>query len=294
MKSNFFFLLTILLYTTVGVYAQDETQAALKAMKRSIPMITDYTIYSYPTNNFGVGTSCRNKWVPKGVMVADMINSFGLDSIKDSDTRWRNVNGYAFYGTNPSALNITDSVTQNYGFQLLLPKILKVLSINIGFTNQRSRSFKLTIDSGVVRYLKYDRFMKYVKSDSNDALTQAYKDKKLIVATADFVILSYSIEITPTDTLGANIGAKLDSLLKIGKSFTLSAGDSLGLKYARQQHGNYKVSSNSPIVFAVKTMKQKDIAPQGIAKAHNFSDPDSPFEADDEEEIVEPKKVTNN
>src|SRR4051812_6539361 len=82
-------------------FSQSENEKSLIAMKHAIGSIIDkYTVYSYPTNNFGVGTSCRNKWVPQGVMVCDMVSNFGLDTVKENEMQWKNVNGYAYYGKN--------------------------------------------------------------------------------------------------------------------------------------------------------------------------------------------------
>ena len=119
-----------MLISTVS-FCQSENPQAIKSLKKAIGQtIAKYTTYSTPTNNFGVGTSCKRKWVPKGSMICDMVECFGLDRNAQNTAAWKSVNGFAFYGE-PGPLVLDDSLNRSYGIGLLLPKILNVLNLKM-------------------------------------------------------------------------------------------------------------------------------------------------------------------
>jgi hypothetical protein len=259
--------------------AQSDNQRALAAMKNAIGNILDhYSVYSYPTNNFGVGTSCRQRWFPKGPMVCDMVDCLGLDQVSSNERLWKTVNGYAHYGSDGGPLTLEDSLTRAYGLGLLLPKILQVLGVNVNLDSKRSRSVHLTIDSAVLRTLNYDKYKAFILSGKNQGLKDAYDAHRLLVATSDFVLLNYSLEVDRTDTFGATLSAKLDSLLKAGLGGVLNGKDSLGLQISRRDNSTFKISSGKPVVFAVYIMKQKNLYPEGLETVHDFKDPHSEYE----------------
>ncbi|MDH7459636.1 hypothetical protein QEG73_00045 [Chitinophagaceae bacterium 26-R-25] len=283
-------LLLAVNFISDSCYSQNESSNAIMAMKKAIGSSIDkYTTYSQPTTNFGVGTACRNKWVPRGAMLCDMVSSYGLDTVKDENL-WKSVNGFAFYGNVPGPLTLTDTIANGYGLALLLPKIFKVLNINVGVKSDKTKSVQLTIDSAVIRYLNYDKFKSLVNSGRNTGLADAYRSNRLVVATSDYVLLNYTLQIALVDTFGVAVAAKLDSLLKITENFSLNGQDSLGFSIKHFEQGTYKISSNKPVVFAIYTMKQKNFLPQGAEKVHDFKDPNSEFESVSPDYTISPPK----
>lgn len=249
-------------------YAQ-ATDLAIRAVRNAVGHDVDgFRFFSYPTNNFGVGTSCRNKWNVNGYMVCDMIHCLGLDDIAAGTKSWKNVNGYAYYGDGPG-VTLTDSVKKTFGFGALLPKILNVLKLSLRMSNSQSSSVSIIIDSAVVRHLDFTKFMKFATDpNSPSALRKAWDARRLIVATSDFAILKYSVEVNPVDSFGFEFASKLDSILKINSNVTLNR-DSLGINITKLGNSHYSISSNTPLVLGVYVQKQKRIAPQAAAMTWN-------------------------
>lgn len=268
---------------------QSSSKQATQAMQRALGnIIRGYSVYSIPLSNYGVGTSCRQRWMPKGPVLCDMIDCLGLSSVPENERLWKTVNGYAHYGQTGGTLSVEDSLTQAYGIALLLPKILKILNININVAGQHSRSVRLTVDSAVLRTLDYDKYKELILSGTHKALTEAYDAHRLLVATSDFVLLNYTLEINPVDSFGVSIASSLDSAAANGR--VLNGKDSLGVRFEKQSTGSYSISSTHPVVFAVYTMKQKNLYPQGAQNVHDFKDEHSEWEENDVPAYIEIKQ----
>jgi hypothetical protein len=249
-------LLTLLTIVLQPLFAQPKNSDVAKIMKQAFgSALKGYTVYSYPTNNFGVGTVCTIRWVPKGVMICDMIDTYGLSKINGSSALWETVNGYAHKGDG-GPVTIQDSVVRSYGAGLLLPSILSALNINLSGYKVKNTSVSLTIDSAMVRHLNFDKFKELVNSGKLKTLQQVVGQKKAILVTSDFVLFKYKIEVRTTDSSGMEIAAKLDTALKNAK--ILSKGDSLGLKISKESNGVYTLQSSRPVIFAVLIKKQRN------------------------------------
>jgi hypothetical protein len=242
--------------------AQNESSLAINGMKKAIGKVIDgYTTYSYPTNNYGVGTSCNRRWAPKGIMISDMIEAYGLSKVGMDNEAWKTVNGIAYRGDG-GQLQLTDSVNKSYGIGLLLPKILQALNINIAADVNKIRSIRLVIDSAMLRYLNYGAFKNFVDSRKYPQLTDAWNKKKLLLITSDFVLLNYSLEINPSDSFGIALGAKLDEAINVIPNI-LTGNDSLGIRISKHGSGQFILTSVRPVVFAVYIKKQKNIETMG-------------------------------
>jgi hypothetical protein len=251
-------LLTVLLISYFAANAQKETAIAMQALKNVIGSdLNGYLMYSSPTDNYGIGTICIRQWVPKGDMMCDMVKTYGLTDIPPSNPKWKDVNGYAFYGM-PNPLTIDDSTSRALGIGLMLPKILQVLNINASFDLKKSRGIHLVIDSAVKRFLNYNEWRSFVESGKDINLTKAWAQGRLRVATSDYVLLAYHLEVDPLDTLGSSIQVKVDSLLRNAPNL-LTGQDSLGFKFSKESSGKLTISSNHPVIIAVLVRKQKDL-----------------------------------
>lgn len=263
MRNKQTFSVFIAMLITSVSFCQNENPQAIRALKRAIgPTIAKYTTYSTPTNNFGIGTSCKRKWIPKGTMICDMVECFGLDRNEQNTATWKSVNGFAFYGE-PGPLVLDDSLNRSYGLGILLPKILKVLNLNMDMNIGKIKSVQITIDSAVLRYLNYNTYKNYVLSNQNPSLLSAWNNGSLLVVTSDYVLLDYSLEVNPVDTFGINLSAKLDSISN-SNSQVLNGNDSLGIKIERRSSGHFSLKSSRPVVFAVYIQKKRKIEGQGI------------------------------
>lgn len=264
-------LMFIALFISVNVvYSQpDFSEQAARIISRDIGKdLRNYKIYSYPTNNFGVGTSCYNRWIPRGAMLCDMIHCFGLENIPENSKLWRNVNNFTFPGTGGSIVS-QDTLTSVYGVNLLLPKILQALNIKFNINSSKTNFLHLTIDSAAFRYLDYSKFKNFVLAKpQTDDLQRAFLQRRLLIVTSDFVLLKYSLTINPKDAFGLALTAKIDSALKI-KGVNFSGQDSLSFNIKKSSSGSYTVQSSKPVIFGVFVQKQRSMQP--LSTGENFA-----------------------
>jgi hypothetical protein len=256
MKKLSFFLFAFLCFKS---FAQNLNSISEASLKKAIGYdISNFKIYSYPTNNFGVGTTCKRKWNLNDNIACDMVKTFGLSDLPDTSKKWRDVNGYAYFG-NGGPITEKDSINKIYGLGLLLPKILKILNIDLGGGIENTKSISLTIDSARKRFLIYDNYINYVKSQPKDSrIYSSWNANHLVVATADFVLLGYSLYIKKNDSFGIRLNAKLDSVLNVSKSLTFDK-DSLGFQIKKSKDGIYSIGSSRPVVFAIYVQKQRKL-----------------------------------
>lgn len=266
-------------------WGQSINDRATKTLKNIIgKTIKGFMVYSMPTTNYGVGTSCVNKWSPKGIMANDMARDLGLENETYNERAWKNVNGFAYYGKTGGSLDVTDKLNTEYGVGLLLPKIFAFLNIDGSYINSKNISVKLTIDSALVRNLDFNKYKEYVQSGKNAVLKNAWDNKNIILATSDFVLMDYSLEFIPVDSVGFSVNAKIDSAYKVTQTF-LSPDDSLGFKFTKNRNGHYIFKSIRPVVFAIYRMKQSKL--EGLSNETDFSEWD-PVTTED---AVDPKTI---
>jgi hypothetical protein len=280
MKKLLFFIYLIFLFVQ-SVSAQNGSTEIAKAIANALGKdVRGYKIYSYPIDNFGVGTACLNKWTPKGIVVCDMIEFFNLKNEKPGSDKWKWLNGYAYEATGNS-INLKDTITNNYGLTLLLPKILKMLSINFDAHIKNSKSIELTIDSAVIRHLDYLKVKAYIDAfPEGNKIKTAFESKRMLVATSDIALLKYSLTINLKDNFGITLSGKIDSAMKIS-SFVLNK-DSLGVSISKIQNGTYVVSSSKPVIFGIYVQKQKNIEPDAAVKTFDdWGDAVKPEEIND-------------
>ncbi|HVY75736.1 MAG TPA: hypothetical protein VG890_12940 [Puia sp.] len=265
-------LILTLTLASIRSNSQELSKDAEKALKAAFGVdINDYKIYSYPTNNFGVGTMCAKKWVPDGIMLADMVTYYGLNRNDASSESWKTINGYAFYGNDGPQIKMNDTLRNILGLQMLLPKILKVLSIDLGFEKEKNKSVTVTIDSAMKRFLQFGKWKAMIdKLPKTDPVSKAYDAKKILIATSDFVLLNYSVDINREDSFGIKLGLKIDSLINIGK-FTFDK-DSLGLVISHNQTGGYSIRSNKPLVIGVIVKKRRDVEVESLQEGFQYWD----------------------
>jgi hypothetical protein len=250
----------ISLFLTQYLYSQKLSTLSLKKLRENIGVdLKGYEFYSYPTNNFGVGTSCINKWIPKGNMVTDMIESYGLSNIPSSNYSWKTVNGFAFMGEDGVSIKVNEDLQSVFTLEMLLPKILNILNLNTSLKNNNVKSLSLTIDSGYKRFLNYTKFIKFIEASPGSEIQKAYARKKLLVATSDFIVAGFSLTISKSDSLGGTLITKLDSLIKSGKNVIMDKA-SLEMAISRNTDGSFTIVSRKPIIMAVFVKKQTPLS----------------------------------
>jgi hypothetical protein len=261
-----------LLLLAINSGAQNLSKDAIKVLKKNLGAdLKDYKFYSYPTNNFGVGTSCVKDWIPDGDMVADMVKTYGLSGVTWDSEAWKTVNGYAYKGSDGATIEVTEDLQKVFGFQIIIPKLLELFKLDVGINSDNSKSVTLKIDSGYKRFLNYESFLSYLTAHQETAMYKAFRANKLMVATGDFVITSFTLDITRKDSLGIKLVAKMEELLGSGAN-TLLNQDSLAISFMRKLDGTYSIVSRKPVVVAVYIKKQKPLAGNSALKGFDAWD----------------------
>jgi hypothetical protein len=219
-----------------------------------------FWFYSYPTGNYGVATAYELKWGPGGMLLCDMLNTYHVHSITENSEAWKTLNEYAFYGEGGS-LTLEDQLSNKYESGILLRKILQPLHINVGVVEDMTKNVHLHIGSLLFRSLNYGKFKTYALSGKNKALSEAWRNKNVLIATADIVLMSYSLEINPQDAYGVTLKADLDK--EIASPQHQVRRDSLGIKIERSGNGRFIISSDQPVVLAVYVCKQRKVIMSG-------------------------------
>src|SRR5450432_525943 len=251
MKQKLFIML-VLMATTFQLRAQNMNKKTERALKKAIGYdLDDYKIYSYPTNNFGLGTSCDNKWKMSTNFLCDTWRCLQLPMVTDSSKDWINLFGYASMGEG-GPIKDSQEVTKDYVLGFAMPKIFQIISIglNIGINNNNISS--VTINKGIKRFLDRSKFDSMMQKRTQDDYKNNYDQHKLVVVTSDFIFDGFSVTINLNDSLSGSLDAKIgnDSLSQI------LSGDSLQIKVKRVKKGQYQLSSPRPIIFAVAVKKQ--------------------------------------
>jgi hypothetical protein len=288
MKKTSFFL--ILLSFGMLTFAQKDLSRAFTAsLKKTIGSdIKGYKVYSLPTNNYGIGTTCFKKWIPKGVMICDMISCY-LKEVPSDSSSWNNVNGLAFTSDPGVKIDLDDSINSTYGFQLFLPQVFKTLKINVSATSDNKKGIHITIDSIIKRFLNPETFVSYInKQPPTSNMWKAYHDHRMVVVTGDIVIKGFTVDINKTDSLGAKIDLELNKLLTTSDSLKINK-DSLEFLISRSREGSFSISCHKPLVVAVLVKKQGNVLPQEGEK-ENFEK----WEALPEDKITDPTTIDVN
>jgi hypothetical protein len=211
--------------------------------------ISDFFLYSYPTDNYGVGTSCAGAWMPEGMILCDMKQTYGLNLVTTDQEAWKTVNGYAYVGVGGEVV-LDDSLTAEYATNVLLPNIMNKL--NICATANEINHVHLRITGAMIRYLNYGAFKHYVMSGANPALLTAWNNKSLLVATADIVLTSYTLEIYPQENYRASLRATFNAAI----NNMSTSQDSMGIGISVQKNGQLLLRSNKHVVLGVYISRQ--------------------------------------
>jgi hypothetical protein len=280
---NFIGLVFFILPLFSTAQYQQFTERELK--KAFTGELKGFRFYGYPTDNFGVATTCKSKWDPIGAMVGDMIYSLGLDTLPLFSTKWRDANGYASIGGAGLPIIFGDTINNTLAAGLLIPKILKLFNLDAGFSNKDLKGIRITMDSVAIRRLNIAKYLAHIRSlPETSEIRKNFMLRRLVVVTADVVAYNFQIELTNTDTMSIRLNAAIDSVVLSGK--TITGNDTVGLSIARNRKGYYIFGGSKPVVLAVYIQKQSKIETPGVepslanwsvlAEGETFIDPTIP------------------
>lgn len=152
----------------------------------------------------------------------------------------------------PVKLNLNDS--NDYAFKVALPKIQRVLNLEIGLDKKSATKVDLEFGKATKRYLSKPDFIAYInnKSGTNPTkmqLQKAFGQGALVVVVADVIIDSIKATVTVSKELAPQVDAKLGGLPSKVFSDTEAS-----FKLTKKDNETYVIESVSPVV-ALRLLK---------------------------------------
>jgi hypothetical protein len=217
-----------------------------------------YTWFSYPTNNFGLGTTFvldNSADVPSEAnQQCATWRCIGMESAIPTDPeQMRNFGGYADVGGNGGIITLSETEKRDIAVGAVLPEIYKVLSLDANATS--SRTVKTTLSLGRVypRTLARQKFVDYVKAlPAGDQRKMAWDKGMLAVAIADYMIDSMDVDISLDTARDLALNAKLTEAVNkvVGKDTAVK------FKVTSSVNGHYTLSVTQPVILATLIRKQ--------------------------------------
>lgn len=249
---------TIVCVVCMGCNYGDEMRKAFRSAFGSD--YNEYQFVSYPTDNFGVGTTYIGSSDPQNFQCATW-SCFGYtaDQVKAlalaNPEKVQNIDGHADVG-HGGALTLTSETTKSVGIGAVVPSIYNMLDVKADADWSKHVKVTLSMPGGHIRFINADSFTKYMNSlpDSNPRKA-ALRRGDLIVIWSDLVADSLTVSIDVDTTADADLDAKLSSALT-GKVGTIIGQDAdLTFKVNAASAGHYELQTLFPVVAAVLAAK---------------------------------------
>ena len=244
--------------------------------------VKDFTAFSYPTDNYGVGTtyilSTGATNLSYGDMFCDMWYCFGIpDADVPSDvSKWIKLNGYAGEGKG-AKISLTHKEGSDIVIKALLPKIYEVLKIGGTADVKKTKTIELELGEAHIRFLRRPEWTKYINNIASGSnlypLKQNYLQGNLTVVVSDVVVTSMkakvSIDSKTETSMDAALGGKIPGIEKIFKDATLN------FKITKEGAGVYTLETLHPVIL----MRLAKVQPAGEKLGAETSFDAWPFKA---------------
>jgi hypothetical protein len=221
---------------------------------------SEYQFVSYPTDNFGIGTSYLGSSDPKNFQCATW-SCFGItqDAVaalaSAHPDKIADINGYADVGKGGSLTLSTDD-QKNISLGAVVPSIYNMLGVTANADWTKHVKTTLLMPQGHIRFINADNFATYMKSLPDDnPRKKALKDGTLIVVWSDLVADSMTVTIDVDTTAEADLEAKLSSALAGKVGTVIGQGADLTFKVNAAGSGHYELQTVFPVVAAVLAAK---------------------------------------
>ncbi|HEY4323621.1 MAG TPA: hypothetical protein VGN20_06535 [Mucilaginibacter sp.] len=221
-----------------------------KAVKKAIGSdLSDYSIFSYPTDNFGLVTSYQGI-VADTTFICDMWNCIGVNNPPSSIDDWLKMSDLAGVGTGGS-IDLTERQQQQIAANVILPKIYDIVGVNGGFKSNKTTQITISIGKAYLRKLRKDAIIAKINSlDNSSALKKSYNTGSLVLIIADCVIDNMSVDVQVDSETAANIDAKIGATSGTAVASKIFSDASLSVQVDKTTSGKYSFKVTHPVVFA--------------------------------------------
>jgi hypothetical protein len=217
----------------------------------------EYRFFSYPTNDYGVGTA----YVLPSVSDAPSDKNFFCDSqaclsgsgptIDASDLT---LGGYAAVGGGGGTIALSEKEQSSISANLVLPQVYGLLKVGASAGSKSGVTTSLTIDQAYPRKLQRGRVYGLLSAQgvADSHLKEAFNKGTLAFVVGDVVIKAMTVDICVDKASNAALDAALSS--NVGK--VLGSGSSFSVQVAASTTGCYKLMTSKPVVAAALVAKQ--------------------------------------
>jgi hypothetical protein len=246
-----------------GSYAEEMSKAVKKAFGSRISGLSReqqqaLVWLTYPTDNFGVGTTSILRSPHDDPRDADFncSPSLCLGRQAEPSAKALDLYGYASYGSGPP-VDVNEKSQRSIAIGALANGIAGVLGVDLGFSKDRSTTYRVSIGKAFVRQLEKEKYAAYLTDSlsAGSSRRTAYQEGRLVLFDADVIVDGFVVDITINTRTYAHVAARLNSLSQAG-----GAKDSLlGVQVSKNNtsEGTYQIRASSPLVVAVAPFRQK-------------------------------------
>lgn len=188
--------------------------------------VKEYQALTYPTNDFGVGTSYKSNET-KSTKISDtnfVCSTWPCVGVEQSSARPKGqdellrvkVGGveYAQIGTG-GEIKMTSEESTKYGVGVLLPKIEGILNLGVKLDASSVTKVEVTLGRATKRLLSKPDFGAYLRKSTTlpiqKRLRELYSQGGLTVVVGDVIISSIEARITTSSELAPKIDAKIST-----------------------------------------------------------------------------------
>ncbi|WNG49095.1 hypothetical protein F0U60_36980 [Archangium minus] len=216
---------------------------------------TDYDSYrwfSYPTDNFGVGTAYASKErFKKQVSICDSANCFGVSPA--SFDEWLALKGFAGVGKNGPTITLSEEEKTKLSAELDGPKVAQLLNLGANVNYTKGVTTEVRLGRAYPRRLLLQPTLDYIsKLDSSQLVKKAFDAGTLILIANDLVMEGLSVNLCVDKSINPELTAKLDN--SVGK--IIGANAAVAMKVETATTGCYTLAAQQPIVVAALAVEQ--------------------------------------
>lgn len=208
--------------------------------------------FSYPTDNFGVGTAFASKAsFDNSVSLCDSAYCLGVTPASFAD--WLSVGGFAGVGKAGPTITLTSEEETKLNAELNGPKIAQLVDLGASVDFSRGVTTKISLGKAYPRRLRLQPTMERINSlPSTDLIKKAFDGGTLVLIVSDLVMEALTVSLCVDQKVNPSLKAKLDS--SIGQ--LVGANASMAVKVENSESGCYTLQAQQPVVVATLAAEQ--------------------------------------
>jgi hypothetical protein len=230
------------------------------------PDYKDYYFFSYPTDNFGVGTihilNLPEEPVNTSNQYCATYSCLGLEDKRVLGATTLDLDGFASSGRNGGTITLTETQSKNLGLSFVLPQLFAALGLNGNFDKKSVTQTKISLGQAYPRTLDRRKFREFITRTDGGVdgyLKDAFDAGRLAVVVSDVVIENMKVEIAVNSELKSGLDAKLSQIP--GGNFTDAE---IGFKLSSTSEGTFMFEVRNPVILAKFTKKQPSAGELGL------------------------------